>query len=230
MKKLIIIPAYNEEKSLKNLIEKIRKEASSFDLIVVNDCSTDATLEKLKDIDVTHLDLPVNLGIGGAMQAGYKYALRENYDIAVQVDGDGQHLPSEISKLETVMEKTRADMVIGSRFFRKTTYRQTLSRRLGILLFSFLIKLLTGEAVTDATSGFRLVNRRVIRLFANDYPTDYPEPEVLIPLKRNGFKIIETPVIMNSRSSGRSSITAVKSVYYMVKVIFAMLIEKIRKA
>lgn len=229
MKKLlIIIPAFNEEKSLPKLLKAINDSKIIADIVVVNDCSTDNTLKAVNKEGIVTLNLPINLGIGGAMQTGYKFAAEKGYDLAVQVDGDGQHLPSEINKLLKVQEESGANMVIGSRFLLKKEYQQKFLRMLGIYIFTFIVRLLTGQKITDATSGFRLVDKKVIKLFSDYYPTDYPEPEVLIYLNRRGMKAIEIPVKMNQREEGKSSITFVKSIYYMIKVISSMILEKIR--
>ena len=226
---LVITPAYNEQGSLPLLAKKIQKLPQNIDWLVINDSSTDKTASILREIGIMHVDLPMNLGIGGAMQAGYQYARKYGYDYAIQVDGDGQHDPNEILKLIAEIEKGKADLVIGSRFVSKTKYRQTIMRRLGIGIFALVTKILIGQSIKDATSGFRIVNKKVIALFADNYPSDYPEPEVLVSLTKRNLKILEIPVEMNERETGKSSITSLRSVYYMIKVFFAMLVDKIRK-
>ena len=226
---LVIVPAYNEEGSIEKVVTNIGTANSQYDIVVINDCSTDRTSEILEKTFINHVDLPINLGIGGAMQTGYLYALDNKYDYAVQVDGDGQHDPKEIIRLVAKMESGKADMIIGSRFVEKTEYNQKIMRMLGINMFSLVTRFLIGQSIKDSTSGFRLVNHRVIKYFAENYPTDYPEPEVLVGLTRRGFKIVEIPVRMHLRETGVSSINSLRSVYYMAKVFFAMLIEKIRK-
>ena len=173
--------------------------------------------------------MPVNLGIGGAVQTGYLYAARNGYDIAVQVDGDGQHDPQFLSKMADYMEAEHADMVIGSRFIDKEGFQSSGARRVGIKYFTMLIKLLTGTKITDPTSGLRMVNREIIEFFAEEYPKDYPEPESVVAILRRKKKVLEIPVIMRERSGGVSSISMKKSVYYMIKVSLAILIERIRK-
>lgn len=229
MKKLIIIPAYNEQESIKKTVEDIIKNAPEFDYIVINDCSTDRTKEicEAEKFNVVHL--PVNLGIGGAVQTGYLYAARNGYDIAVQVDGDGQHDPKFLSKMAEFIEAEHADMVIGSRFINKEGFQSSGARRVGIKYFTMLIKLLTGAKITDPTSGLRMVNREIIEFFAEEYPKDYPEPESVVAILRRKKKVLELPVIMRERSGGVSSISMKKSVYYMIKVSLAILIERIRK-
>ena len=229
MKKLIIIPAYNEQESIKKTVEDIMEKAPHFDYIVINDCSTDKTKEICETEEFNVIHLPVNLGIGGAVQTGYLYAARNGYDIAVQVDGDGQHHPQFLSKMADYMEAEHADMVIGSRFIDKEGFQSSGARRVGIKYFTMLIKLLTGTKITDPTSGLRMVNREIIEFFAEEYPKDYPEPESVVAILRRKKKVLEIPVIMRERSGGVSSISMKKSVYYMIKVSLAILIERIRK-
>ena len=193
--------------------------------MVVNDGSTDATSLIARRAGAAVLDLPYNLGIGGAMQAGYKYAHKMNYDIAVQCDGDGQHHPSQIKNLLTVLHEDGADMVLGSRYLGTRRFRSTLPRKLGMWIFSNVLSLIVKQKLTDTTSGFRAVNKGVIESFSIYYPDDYPEPESLVLLHREGFTIKEIPVSMSSRKHGNSSITAWNSAYYMVKVLMAIFID-----
>ena len=229
MKKLVIIPAYNESESIVNTVRNIQKKAPEFDYIVINDCSKDATLEVLKENNITHLNLPVNLGIGGAVQTGYKYALEKGYDVAVQVDGDGQHDPSYLNKLAEAMISQQADMIIGSRFIENQGFQSTFMRRIGISYFTKMIKILTGKTITDPTSGFRMANREVIKIFSKEYPRDYPEPESIVALLRLNKKVAEIPVEMRERQGGESSIKLSNSIYYMIKVSLAILVECSRK-
>lgn len=229
MKKLVIIPAYNESESIEKTIRDIVEKASEFDYIIVNDCSTDNTLEICRENQFNVLNLPINLGIGGAVQTGYIYAKQNGYDIAVQVDGDGQHDPAFLSVMAEKMEETGADMIIGSRFIAKEGFQSSAARRVGIKYFSALIKLLTGKVITDPTSGLRMIGKRGIELFAGDYPKDYPEPESTVAMLRRGMKVVEIPVIMKERQGGVSSIRLQKTVYYMIKVTLAILVERMRK-
>ena len=229
MKKLIIIPAYNESENILNTIKCIEKDAPDFDYVVINDCSKDNTLEILENNHLNFVNLPVNLGIGGAVQTGYQYALENGYDIAVQVDGDGQHDPKFLGNLFETLVKENADMVIGSRFIKNEGFQSTFMRRVGITYFTKLIHSLTGKTITDPTSGFRMCNRKVIELFSKDYPRDYPEPESIVALLKRKMKVIEVPVQMKERQGGESSINASKSVYYMIKVSLAILRENLRK-
>lgn len=228
LKKLIIIPAFNEEHSILDLLEVLKKK-SGYDIVVVNDCSTDNTewisknyCKTIKNMHV--LSLPFNLGIGGTVQTGYLYALKNQYDIAIQMDGDGQHDPDYLGILTKPLESGEADMVIGSRFIEKQGFQSSKMRRLGIGFFSKLIKFLTGVSIKDTTSGYRAVNRKLICLFANDYPVDYPEPETNEKLLRMKYKVKEVPVIMKERTAGQSSISLMKSVWYMIKVSLSILI------
>ena len=228
MKKLIIIPAYNESENIVGTVEDIKKNAPDFDYVVINDCSTDNTLQILKEHGYNYVSLPINLGIGGAVQTGYKYAEKYGYDIAVQVDGDGQHDPAFLAKMADYLEERDLDMVIGSRFIDKEGFQSSFMRRVGIVYFTGLIKLLTGKTITDPTSGLRLAGKKVIKLFAENYPKDYPEPETAVTAINHGMKIEEIPVIMRARQGGVSSITMKKSVYYMIKVTIAIIIEALR--
>jgi len=229
MKILIIVPAYNEEKSLPGVIQDINDHAAHADVLVVDDGSCDGTSRLAAGLGVNVLSLPFNLGIGGAMQAGYLYADRQGYDIAVQFDGDGQHKAGEIEKLLGPITSGSADIVVGSRFLIPGGYQPPPSRKIGMWIFSFLLSRILGTRVTDTTSGFRAANRRVIEYFARHYPEDYPEVETLVLLHKKGFRFIEVPVMMCERTGGRSSITAVRSVYYMVKVILAILVDLLKK-
>lgn len=229
MKKLIIIPAYNEEENIKGTVEAILRESPEFDYVIINDCSKDKTREICEKNRFNIVNLPINLGIGGAVQTGYMYAMKHGYDIAVQVDGDGQHDPAFLNEMAQVLEKEKVDMVIGSRFITKEGFQSSVMRRLGIKYFTMLIKILTGKTITDPTSGLRMVSKKIIELYAKDYPKDYPEPESVVAVLRKGMKVKEIPVIMKSRQGGVSSINPSKSVYYMVKVTLAILVESIRK-
>ncbi|MEI9475033.1 MAG: glycosyltransferase family 2 protein [Deltaproteobacteria bacterium] len=228
-KVLIIIPAYNEEASIERVIEGVGAELPHADVLVVNDGSTDRTSEKARRGGAIVLDLPFNLGIGGAMQAGYKYADEKGYEIAVQVDGDGQHDPKEIPKLLDVLEKKEADVAIGSRFIGDASYKGSAMRRVGISVLAKAISIMTGQRVTDPTSGFRAASRRAIRLFARTYPQDYPEPEVLVLLSRCGMKVSEVPATVYQREHGESSITKIRAIYYMVKVLIAIFVTSFRR-
>ncbi|MDD6551341.1 MAG: glycosyltransferase family 2 protein [Lachnospiraceae bacterium] len=221
---LVIIPAYNEEGAIVDTVKNIKENAPTFDIIVINDCSTDGTKDLLEKNDIDHINLPMNLGIGGAVQTGYIYAEENWYDIAVQMDGDGQHDAAYLDEMLNRMKKENADMVIGSRFIENEGFQSSGLRRAGIGFFTRWIRMLTHQTVTDPTSGMRMVNRRVIEFFAEYYPKDYPEPETVVSLLKHGYSITEVPVQMLARTTGESSISMRKSVYYMLKVSIACLI------
>ena len=228
MKKLVIIPAYNESGSIIKVVNDLRENAPGFDYVVINDCSTDNTLDVLRENHINHVNLSVNLGIGGAVQTGYIYARQNGYDIAAQFDGDGQHDAAYLEMMAEELVRSGSDMVIGSRFIEKEGFQSSGLRRIGIRYFSILIKLMTGKVVTDPTSGMRMMNRDIIRIFAEDYPKDYPEPECVMSILRKGKKVTEVPVIMREREEGTSSIGGFKSVYYMIKVTLAIFMERLR--
>lgn len=227
MKVLIIIPAYNEADGISKLIDNLKENYAQYDYVIINDGSRDHTKKLCKEKDYNVLNLPINLGIGGAVQTGYKYARENDYDIAVQIDGDGQHNPMYIEDMIEQMTQEDADVVIGSRFINKEGFQSSAARRAGINMLSALIKVCTGRRIYDVTSGYRLVNKRFISIFADDYSRDYPEPEAIVTAVMWGGKIIETPVVMNERESGTSSINFRKSFYYMIKVTLAIIIRRI---
>lgn len=228
MRILAIIPAYNEEASIGMVVRRIRSSIPEADVLVVNDGSTDNTFINASNAGATIVNLPFNLGIGGAVQTGYLYAQQNAYDAAVQVDGDGQHDPAYICKLLEPLAAGSADMVIGSRYVAETAYKSSIFRRTGMIFFSTLINALTGQKVTDTTSGFRAVNRKVIDFFADFYPSDYPEVDVLVRLHKKKFKVMEVPVEMKERQGGKSSITPFRSIYYMIKVSLSLLVGSMR--
>lgn len=226
---LIIVPAFNEAEQIGQVVEDIRAHVPYADIVVVNDGSKDDTLEQALLTGATVLNLPYNLGIGGAVQTGYLHALNNQYDIAVQIDGDGQHDPADLKQLLSVLVDSGADMVIGSRFLNKSGFQSTLMRQMGIRFLSLLVSRLTRNKATDTTSGFRVCSRRAISLFAERYPTDYPEVESLILLNNQGLRFTEAPVTMRPRAFGKSSITLLRSIYYMIKVTLALFISHSRK-
>lgn len=228
-KTLVIIPAYNEEENIVGIVAEIKNTAADFDYLVINDHSKDDTLRLCRENGINVIDLPINLGIGGAVQTGYKYACLHNYDYAVQLDGDGQHDPAYLNAMYKRIVDDNADMVIGSRFIEKKGFQSSVTRRFGIRFFTLLIKLLTGAVITDPTSGFRMVNRGIIEKFARDYPRDYPEPESVVSVLKDNKKVIEMPVEMRERLGGVSSINIKRSVYYMIKVTIAIIMERVRR-
>jgi glycosyltransferase involved in cell wall biosynthesis len=231
LRKLAIVPAYNEADMVGRVVREIKRCAPGFDIVVVDDGSTDATSAEAAAEGAVVIRHPYNLGIGGAMQSGYKYALRYDYDVAVQVDGDGQHKPEYLPELLEALRtrSDKADMVYGSRFRGDPGYKVPLGRRLGNLIFSVVLSAITRQKITDPTSGFRMTNRRGIELFARDYPHDYPEVEALLMLHSHHLRIHEVQVRMNARGFGRSSIDYPRSAYYMVKVLLALFVGLFRR-
>jgi len=223
-KALAVMPAYNEQATLAGVIAGLREHAPEFEVLVIDDGSTDRTREVAAGSGAKVLQMPFNVGIGGAVQSGFKFALENDYDFMVQVDGDGQHDPREIPKLVEAMESGPDDVIIGSRFVEDLQYVGPISRRAGIHVFAFLLSRLVGAKVTDPTSGFRLYNRRAISLFARDYPHDYPEVEAVLVLHYHRLRMREVPVRMFQRGGGSSSISSGKSVYYMIKVLLAIFV------
>ncbi|MBI5887808.1 MAG: glycosyltransferase family 2 protein [Deltaproteobacteria bacterium] len=226
---LVIIPAFNEAGTIGDVIASIKSMAPYADIVVVNDGSGDDTAELAERQGVVVLNHPYNLGIGATMQTGYKYALRSGYNVAVQVDGDGQHPADQIRFLIEPVLKGAADIVVGSRFLGVGQYRPSIARHTGIMLFSRLVSMIIKEKMTDTTSGFRAAGLKCINFFSARYPDDYPEVESLVLLHRNGFSIMEVPVRMQERISGHSSITPTKSLYYMIKVLLAIFVNLIKK-
>jgi glycosyltransferase involved in cell wall biosynthesis len=225
---LIIVPAFNEARSLPALIRSLHSRCAGCDVVVIDDGSTDGTREVLAGL-ARVVSLPCNLGIGGAVQTGLQIALREDYDLAMQVDGDGQHPADEVGKLLAALHESGCDMVVGSRFRTAGGFKSTVARRMAIHLFSALLSRICGTRITDATSGFRLMNRRAIQLLARRYPEDYPEVEALVVAHRAGLRIAEVPVRMSERTAGKSSIGSIKSLIYMVKVPLAIFMNLLRR-
>ena len=228
-KKLVIIPAFNEEQGIELAVRGVLEQAPDYDYLVVNDCSKDRTLQICLEQGFHVVDLPINLGIGGAVQTGYRYAWDHGYEIAVQMDGDAQHDASYLHEMERVLLEENCDMVIGSRFIEKQGFQSNGVRRVGIRWFAGMTRVLFGQKITDSTSGMRMCGRRAMELFVKDYPRDYPEPETVCRLLRHRLKVKEVPVVMRSRVGGKSSLGSVRSsAYYMFKVTLAILIERLR--
>ena len=225
MKTLVIIPAFNEAENIENVINDIKLNCPETDYIVINDCSTDNTSELLASLNVRHLNLPVNLGIGGCVQTGYRYAVANDYDIVIQFDGDGQHDAAYLKALIEPIASGEADVAIGSRFIEKEGFQSTAMRRFGINFLSGLIKLLSGTEIRDVTSGMRATGRKMSAVYADNYAQDYPEPEAVLTAGVLGARIVEIPVKMRARAGGESSISPVKSVYYMIKVTLALVLS-----
>lgn len=228
-KRLVIIPAYNEAGNIIKTVTDIQEHAKTFDYVIINDCSKDDTRKICEERGFHIINLPVNLGIGGGVQTGYTYAYRKGYEIAVQFDGDGQHNASYLDEMADRLESEDLDMLIGSRFIENEGFQSSFMRRVGIRYFTVLIKILTGKTITDPTSGMRMANRRVMEDFVRYYPKDYPEPESVVSLLKRGYRVQEEAVVMNEREEGTSSISALNSIYYMIKVSFAILIAAINK-
>lgn len=227
MKVLIIIPAYNEAENIEYVVKDLQSSNIPVDYVVINDCSTDGTKELLLRNGINHINLPVNLGIGGCVQTGFRYALENNYDIAIQFDGDGQHDARYIETLLQPILEQGANVVVGSRFVDKKGFQSSAARRTGIRIISSLIHMLSGVKVMDVTSGMRAYDKTMIRLLAENYEDDYPEPDALLRAALNNAYIVEVPVQMRERMGGTSSINLRKSVYYMVKVCSSLVFMKL---
>jgi glycosyltransferase involved in cell wall biosynthesis len=227
---LIIIPAFNECGNIGRTVKEVRRSAGDADILVIDDGSIDATAEEAMQAGGMVVSLPFNLGIGAAVQTGFQYARMHGYDIAVQIDGDGQHDASFLEQIIGPLRRGEADMVVGSRFLeKKGGYRSSFGRRVGIHFFVHLINLLTGVKINDPTSGFRAYNKKMIALFSEYYPHDFPEPEAIVVTQQAGGRIMELPVVMRPREAGSSSIRYFKTLYYMVKVTLAILLHMIRQ-
>jgi glycosyltransferase involved in cell wall biosynthesis len=229
LRSIAIVPARNEEVSLGAVLAEICVAEPDLGIVVINDGSTDSTARVAEAAGVPVVNLPFNVGIGGTVQTGYQYAIEHGYDIAIQVDGDGQHDPREIGRVLEPILDGRADLVVGTRFVSGGGYRGTRLRRVGIRIFASVVSLMVGQRVSDTTSGFRAVNRKALRLFAAQYPHDYPEVESIVLLSRHGLRMLEVPVQMRVRESGASSITALSAAYYMIKVLLALFIGLFRR-
>lgn len=232
LKVAIIIPCYNEQDNVLNLYNEIKglNYAPEYHIepIFINDCSKDSTLGILANHNIKHIDLPVNLGIGGAVQTGYKYALRNEYDVVIQMDGDGQHPPFEMEKLLMPISKNESDVVVGSRYLTNEGFQSSFLRRIGINYFKWLNKKLVGVTINDSTSGYRALNRKALEIVSEYYPDEYPEPEAIILYALNNLRIAEVPVTMRERQGGQSSIHSYKTVYYMFKVTLGTIFLYIR--
>lgn len=226
-KVLLIIPAYNEQENIEKVAEQLIRDFPQYDYVIINDGSKDKTEEICEKNGYNLVNLPINLGIGGAVQTGYQYAQKYDYEIAVQIDGDGQHDIGYVAEVIKPILEGKADVSVGSRFLRKEGFQSSAARRTGIRILSNLIAVCTGVKIFDVTSGFRAVNKKFIDIYAEDYPADYPEPEALITAVMYGGRVQEVPVIMKERYGGESSIDFKKSVYYMIKVTLAILIKRI---
>jgi len=229
LKRIAVVPALNEEETVGRVIDEIRAFDPDFDIVVVDDGSVDRTAGMAADRGAHVLRLPFNLGIGGAVQTGYRFAFERGYDVAVQIDGDGQHDPSQLPAILGPVLAGTADLCVGSRFTGTGEFRSSFVRRLGIRLFARIVSAVVRQKVTDTTSGFRAVNRKGIALFAADYPHDYPEVEATVMSVKHKLRLQEVPVEMRERGGGSSSITALRSIYYMTKVLLAIFVGLFRR-
>jgi glycosyltransferase involved in cell wall biosynthesis len=229
LRRVAVVPAYNEEASIGRVIDEIRGFDPDFEIVVVDDGSVDGTARVAEARGARVLRLPFNLGIGGAVQTGFRYAYEHDFELAVRVDGDGQHDASELSALLDPVLAGEADIAVGSRFTGAEGYRSSRSRRLGIRILASVVSALMGQRVTDPTSGFQALNRNAIALFAADYPHDYPEVEATVLVARHRLRRREVPAAMRERSAGRSSIGAVSAAYYMAKVLLALFVGLFRR-
>jgi glycosyltransferase involved in cell wall biosynthesis len=229
LRRVAIVPAFNEEASVTRVIDELRAFDPELEIVVVDDGSTDRTTEVARNRGAHVVRLPFNLGIGGAVQTGFRYAWEHGFDVAVRVDGDGQHDPGELGAVLEPVLAGEVDVAVGSRFIGGAGYRSSRPRRIGIRLLAACVSALTRQRITDPTSGFQAANRLGIRLFAADYPHDYPEAEATVMVFKHRLRLKEVPVAMRARERGRSSITTLRSVYYMVKVLLAIFVALFRR-
>ena len=230
LRRIAVVPAYNEERNIARVVGELKEHDPGLDVVVVSDGSVDRTYEVARDAGATVLRLPFNLGIGGAVQTGFRYAWENGYDLAVRCDGDGQHVPAELPKVVAPVIAGDADIAIGSRFVSGGGYQSSATRRVGIRLLALVVSAIARQRVTDATSGFQALNRRALELFAADYPHDYPEVEGMVMTIKHRLRLVEVPVEMREREHGRSSITALRSIYYMIKVLTALFVDLFRRS
>ena len=228
-RRVAIVPAYNEEQNIGRVVSELRAFDGGLDVVVVSDGSIDGTAAAAEAAGARVLRLPFNRGIGGAVQTGFKYAWEHGYELAVRCDGDGQHVPSELPKVIAPVVAGRADIAVGSRFAGGDGYRSSATRRVGIRLLAAIVSAIARQRVTDTTSGFQALNRRALELFAADYPHDYPEVEGMVMTIKHRLRLVEVPVEMREREHGRSSITTLRSVYYMAKVLVALFVGLFRR-
>jgi glycosyltransferase involved in cell wall biosynthesis len=229
MKRIAIIPAFNEQDAIGGVIDEMIAFDAGVDVLVIDDASEDATAERARRHGALVISLPFNLGIGGAVQTGFRYAAQQGYELAIRVDGDGQHDPAELGPLLDMVASHHADVCVGSRFAGADGYRSSATRRIGIRILAKTVSLLTAQRLTDTTSGFQVLNRKAIELFAADYPHDYPEVEAAVMAHKHRLRLAEVPVRMRERTAGRSSIRGLLTVYYMAKVMLAVVIGSLRR-
>jgi len=230
LRRIAVVPAYNEERNIARVVAELKEHDPGLDVVVVSDGSYDRTGDVAREAGAKVLELPFNLGIGGAVQTGFRYAWENGYDLAVRCDGDGQHIPAELPKVIAPVVAGDADIAIGSRFVANGGYKSSVTRRVGIRLLALVVSAIARQRVTDATSGFQALNRRALELFAADYPHDYPEVEGMVMTIKHRLRLVEVPVEMREREHGRSSITALRSIYYMAKVLTALFVGLFRRS
>jgi len=230
LRRIAVVPAFNEERNIARVVNELKAYDPGIDVVVVSDGSADRTYEVAREAGARVLRLPFNLGIGGAVQTGFRYAWENGYELAVRCDGDGQHIPAELPKVVAPVVAGDADIAIGSRFVSDGGYRSSATRRVGIRLLALVVSAIARQRVTDATSGFQALNRRALALFAADYPHDYPEVEGMVMTIKHRLRLVEVPVEMREREHGRSSITALRSIYYMAKVLTALFVGLFRRS
>jgi glycosyltransferase involved in cell wall biosynthesis len=230
LRRIAVVPAYNEERNIARVVAELKEYDPRLDVVVISDGSYDRTSDVARGAGAKVLQLPFNLGIGGAVQTGFRYAWENGYELAVRCDGDGQHIPAELPKVIAPVVAGDADIAIGSRFVVNGGYRSSATRRVGIRLLALVVSAIARQRVTDATSGFQALNRRALELFAADYPHDYPEVEGMVMTIKHKLRLVEVPVEMREREHGRSSITALRSIYYMVKVLIALFVGLFRRS
>ena len=230
LRRIAVVPAFNEERNIARVVNELKAYDPGIDVVVVSDGSADRTYEVAREAGARVLRLPFNLGIGGAVQTGFRYAWENGYELAVRCDGDGQHIPAELPKVVAPVVAGDADIAIGSRFVSDGGYRSSATRRVGIRLLALVVSAIARQRVTDATSGFQALNRRALALFAADYPHDYPEVEGMVMTIKHRLRLVEVPVEMREREHGRSSITALRSIYYMAKVLVALFVGLFRRS
>jgi glycosyltransferase involved in cell wall biosynthesis len=229
LRRIAIVPAFNEERNIGGVVDELRAFDPGLDIVVVSDGSVDRTTDVARERGAHVVSLPFNLGIGGAVQTGFRYAYENGYELAVRCDGDGQHVPAELPKVLEPVLAGRADIAVGSRFVGGDGYQSSATRRVGIMLLALVVSAIARQRVTDTTSGFQALNRRALELFAADYPHDYPEVESTVMLVKHKLRLVEVPVAMRERGAGASSITAFRSVYYMTKVLLAIFVGLFRR-
>jgi glycosyltransferase involved in cell wall biosynthesis len=230
LRRIAIVPAFNEERNIGGVLDELRAFDPGLVVVVVSDGSTDRTAAVAREHGAHVVQLPFNLGIGGAVQTGFKYAAEGGYELAVRCDGDGQHDPSQLGKVIAPVLAGEVDIAIGSRFVGEGGYQSSVTRRVGIRLLAWIVSAIARQRVTDTTSGFQALNRRALELFALDYPHDYPEVEGMVMTIRHQLRLCEVPVTMRERAHGRSSITALRSIYYMAKVLLALFVGLFRRS